>query len=407
MKALRPIFIIILVFYSFQSIADGQFRMPTVKDVLTKIHGKDRTETYLKQAGTFAQLRAILEVQDGERTDSLTKEEKKIADAYLAEYKKLVKKSGAKWDDYQPNKTALRIEYYSVSWKFREEVYKAFFTPGFKTKFDESVKDYFGHGNRPISIYQENSESPYEKEDREAVKITFITIILTLFCLFWFLKTIFKTKGQFKANPNNPRQFHIGKREYDINSYTGIVVDGTETLSTVSNGSNTISRTVTNKFFILEQDGTEHAVTLVNSGIMVRAGSLVSALWIKRPNAEAGNYFCFYNHNTKQVTWVRSAMSYLGYSKLPVLPLLLFGCGAAILIKQLLINMSTTYSIDPITVGTNMIFDTPIICMIPVSILIIYLINATIVYAGRKKTFEKHFSVNILPEIKVQVNSSN
>ncbi len=129
--------------------------------------------------------------------------------------------------------------------------------------------------------------------------------------------------------PGNESVYRVGTSRFTIREWTGIAagcqtpVHTTTSRSTDSQGrSSSYSETHIHKLFhIVRGDRVEHPVHLVDSGVSVRDGNTISALWTTRSGSTAPIYLMFYNHNLANgatwmhgLTWMTRARSW------PLLP---------------------------------------------------------------------------------------
>lgn len=329
-------------------------KMPSVDEVKSKIHDDNIYNTYIKQAGAFEQLRLILKTIDGNRTNSLTDAEKRIDDSYSSAYEQLVSKAqlpARSSRRYLTNERVKLLTRYTTNGKYRGELYALFFDENFKNKVEPLVSEQIIYGNKTFEEVRSEAEEAEEiwKEKqrpfREEIKWINIGCILSL---IWFILAM-----RLEVRKSKPQKdlfsLYVGQRYYKLHSFTGEVISEQSTIESGSTvyGNNQAGYRVANyryehdKFFVKGNDGQEHAVHLVDSGIRVRRGNIVSALWAIRKGKQSGSYIFFYNHDTKEETIIRKKINKIFHFSLTAvipfaglvytLPMVLFHYGSNVI----------------------------------------------------------------------------
>ena len=289
--------------------------MPSVEAVKNKIKASNSYTTSVKQAGAFDQLRLILKAIDGERTNSLSADEKRVDEAYASAYTQLVSKAklpSRSSSGYLRNERVKQLTHYSMSRSYRDELYTTFFDKKVKDRVEGLVQEQLIYGNRTIDQVKQQVAEDEEKEDdsrRPFQKEIKWATPACLVSLGWFLWAMYLERK--KRNPKNDLfTIYSGQREYTIHSFTGEVVSKESTIENRSylQGNNQTGYRTTNyryqhdTFFVREDSGQEHSMHLIDSGIMVRPGNTLSALWAIKKGEDTGDYFFVYNHDTKRET---------------------------------------------------------------------------------------------------------
>jgi hypothetical protein len=117
----------------------------------------------------------------------------------------------------------------------------------------------------------------------------------------------------------------VGKRTFDLYGVTGeVLAEKTYTTTSTSGGGSvqnpdgsfssspvTTTTTTHDQLVLRDDDGTEHAVHVTDTHLVVRPGHRLSVLWGARPPSKSGPYVAIYNHDTRVRDHVRSGMGTL------------------------------------------------------------------------------------------------
>ena len=192
-------------------------KMPSVEDVKKKIKDNNTYITYVKQAGTFEQLRMILKTIDGNRTNSLTDEEISIDNEYSKAYNQLIQRAqlpDKEVHGYFTNERVKALSRYSMNRSFRNELYGIFFDPEFKNSEEPLVQEQLLYGNYTPEEVAERREKEQEanvtdrtRQPNYLGKLQGIIMIAT--GLFLFLK-------------GNKLGHNIGRNQFERRNSSGV-----------------------------------------------------------------------------------------------------------------------------------------------------------------------------------------
>ncbi|WP_180183915.1 hypothetical protein [Acinetobacter sp. YH01020] len=117
---------------------------------------------------------------------------------------------------------------------------------------------------------------------------------------------------------------YLGKT-FNVNSFTGTVIDTNKQLETKVSGSGgggavyqgsgaiapvsiSSSTTVHDNFFLIDPNGKEISVKLSNWDLSLRTGHTVQVIWVVPQKASSGPYVTVHNQNLGDVNWNDTAL---------------------------------------------------------------------------------------------------
>ena len=156
--------------------------------------------------------------------------------------------------------------------------------------------------------YLMNTEyAPVDGAERQLLSTVrmawYALLALLLLMAFWLLRGVHKEFLPVGARNGNPRQFTARGRVFTVLDDTGIVKSQQTIVTTTTQSNNQgswTSRSETERFFILKEDGSEKSMELTNSPVRVAPGHFFSAIGLLPEKEQWSPYATFYVHNTRQ-----------------------------------------------------------------------------------------------------------
>lgn len=296
------------------------------QQVLTDIQGSDFYDTYARKSVALFFLNRVIEVHG--LTRPFTKEEEAFKKQLTAANKSLAKeweKTGISFDDPVYKKQTELYSKYIGDKEFEDYVLNRFLTKSTRNYFERVTNEYNDNFQKKSDAAdawrdKENKKRIAKQERGLAATKTIVTILSVPAYLIGFL-LIFLARGSIRRNKKliyldeqDPVILHSGNNIIKIGYYTGRVVESksmksivdTETTRTNAYNQRTVSHSYSEshheEFYMECNDVQERAIHLVNSGIQVRKGSIISAAYTGHPDYAARNGFLYYNHQLDQRT---------------------------------------------------------------------------------------------------------
>lgn len=164
------------------------------------------------------------------------------------------------------------------------------------------------------------------REDSKKIWFYLPFSILTVFFFVTYLKKNNRSISLDQANPNSIKykkdRIYVYNSTGEITSYQNKTVTVTRVHGNQNGVSSSVEENEYDRFMYRDESGIEHAVQLVNSGIRIREGNIITAFWAVKNGNQKGSYIGFYNHHTRGTTLLNQTIR--GFFSYDISPALFF-----------------------------------------------------------------------------------
>lgn len=305
---------------------------PSVERVLAEIKGRDDRDTQARQIGALRQLWHMVASLAPGRAE--TPDETRLRQAYnvaSGQIDRPMMATFSKADTERLGFKSPRAQWvalcamYETDEALREELLTRFFSPSFRTRFAQLIAD--GHRvqmHTADELGQTGAgEAPQWLVDLPWYKgPAYVLAAVTAVCALWLLGALMAELKGVGLVPGNPRELRAGRRRFELDSLTGIVVQQTKStfyktritrwIDRQNNNRETESsvttRTVIHQFALAQPDGAGPIVALKHHDAEVQTGAWASAIQIKRQGKEYGDSLVYVDHDRGLRTYDHSGL---------------------------------------------------------------------------------------------------